>query len=592
MLSDEGLPQSDDADPTVAIPIPGVFSALLDAEVAGGDEPPRYPASDDPLVSDEDQTLANAFASLDDGHRTLPSEESAAGSKKLPMSLLLTRGASADGPPIESDEDASFPTLPSLPSLPDARAASIPDGPPPMALSHEDVSSTSSKRRAPEPIVDAASGPSESLDFGSGSFDSLPQHLAATRAAGSYKASPGAAGADRGASELSDLDLGDLDIDLNIAPPIHAAPTRRPAVARAPARAAPVAARGVPAGFDVTDEGAAVSDDRTTELRISPSAEGRALTLSELEASLGPGGVDVAAIFSSPGIVQDETFGALEQAFDEVSRRPPNRPPKRDRVDTIAAVTPPVDEISLITLRGGGDVPAPPTKPTVPTTKLRRRGELPHLSLSDEAIALAAYRIGETELSGSGRAFPAGLSTDDEEMPAHLSEPTDLLRSREPRGVPTSMITDVHAAPKVTRSKARLLDDESQQKSFFTAGRVFMLAIVMAGAGLGVGAATAPPSPDDEPSARMNAIKQVAAGNRFFEEGRFDDALGAYRGALNSDRNYVQAHRAKAVALVKQRRYDEAAKAYEEYLAVSDDASDADLVKEILYRYNAGAEGP
>jgi len=573
MLSDEGAPSSLDADPTVAIPVPGVFSALLDANADGG-APPA--SGEGPLLSDEDRTLSGFTDSLEgDPTRANPVPEN----QRLPMSLLLTRGASAEGRAVEHDEDPSdpsFPTMPSLPSLPEQLAARSIEGPPPMALSVENSSPS-----LPRSGAQSATPASEIGGF----LDEATRDMAASSA---------------GSSALQGFDLGDLDIDLKLdAPAARPAPrassskaaSARPAPRAEPKKAAIPASlaltRDLPPGFDVTDEGAPVSDDRTMEVRTTPSSEGGALTLSELEQKLGGGGLDVATIFQQPGTVQDETFGALEQAFDEVSRRPPARPPKRDRVEAVAAAAPPVDEISLITLRGKGDVPAPPEKPTVPTTKLRRRGEAPHLSLSDEAISLAAYRIGESELSTPMRAAPGGLDTDDD-MPAHLSEATDLVRPRDERAAARAVITDVHATERAARGKAKLLEDPNEKKSFFTFGRVVFLAFFMAAAGVGAGAATAPPSSDDMPSARLNAIKQVALGNRYFDEGRYDDALGAYRGALNSDRGYVQAHRAKAVALVKQRRYDEAAKAYEEYLAVADGATDADLVKEILYRYNAG----
>lgn len=575
MLSDEGAPLSSDADPTVAIPIPGVFSALLDSDVDGG---PSVPSGEAPLVSDEGGGFSMSDSLEGDPTRVNPVPDK----QKLPMSLLLTRGASAEGAAVEHDEDPSdpsFPTLPSLPSLPEQLAAQSVDGPPPMALSLEGSSPSL-------PRGGSAVAPTSEIG---GFLDEATRDM----------------GASAGSSALQGFDLGDLDIDLKIeAPTVRPAATRPSSARAAPTRAAPRPApaasapaaipaslaltRDLPPGFDVTDEGAAVSDDRTMEVRTSPSSEGGALTLSELEQKLGGGGLDVATIFQQPGMLQDETFGALEQAFDEVSRRPPARPPKRDRVEAVAAAAPPVDEISLITLRGKGDVPAPPEKPTVPATKLRRRAEAPHLSLSDEAIALAAYRIGETEISQPGRNAPAGLDTSDDDMPAHLSEATDLVRPREDGVASKAAITDVHATPRGTRGKAKPLEDPNEKKSFFTFGRVVFLAFFMAAVGVGAGAATAPDNVDDTPSVRLNAIKQIAAGNRYFEEGRYDEALGAYRGALNSDRSYVQAHRAKAVALAKQRRYDEAAKSYEEYLAVSTDASDADLVKEILYRYHAG----
>jgi tetratricopeptide (TPR) repeat protein len=97
------------------------------------------------------------------------------------------------------------------------------------------------------------------------------------------------------------------------------------------------------------------------------------------------------------------------------------------------------------------------------------------------------------------------------------------------------------------------------------------------------GAATAPASTKRN-DARARAEAQLAEGNRFYQVGRFDDALGAYKAALNNDRAFAVAHRAKGSALASNKRYDEAAEAYRDYLALEPSAIDAADIKEALTR--------
>lgn len=97
------------------------------------------------------------------------------------------------------------------------------------------------------------------------------------------------------------------------------------------------------------------------------------------------------------------------------------------------------------------------------------------------------------------------------------------------------------------------------------------------------GAATAPASAKRN-DARSRAEAQLAEGNRFYQVGRFDDALGMYKAALNNDRAYALAHRAKGSALASNKRYDEAAEAYRDYLALEPSAIDAADIKEALAR--------
>lgn len=109
--------------------------------------------------------------------------------------------------------------------------------------------------------------------------------------------------------------------------------------------------------------------------------------------------------------------------------------------------------------------------------------------------------------------------------------------------------------------------------------------------GAAVGALTAPQRVKRN-DARARAEAQLAEGNRFYEQGRFDDALGRYKGAISIDRVFALAHRAKGAALAKQQRYDEAAEAYREYLNLESSAIDATDVKEALARRGLAVDAP
>ena len=65
-----------------------------------------------------------------------------------------------------------------------------------------------------------------------------------------------------------------------------------------------------------------------------------------------------------------------------------------------------------------------------------------------------------------------------------------------------------------------------------------------------VGAATAPEGAKRN-DARARAEFALADGNRYYDAARFDDAVGRYKNAINNDRTYAPAHRAKGAALAK-----------------------------------------
>ena len=115
--------------------------------------------------------------------------------------------------------------------------------------------------------------------------------------------------------------------------------------------------------------------------------------------------------------------------------------------------------------------------------------------------------------------------------------------------------------------------------------------------GAGVGAAVTPAkAPRND--ARARAELALADGNRYYEVARYDDALGKFKNAINNDRTFAPAHRAKGAALAKQammaaqtqqgeqaqRLWDEAAAAYREYLALEPSAIDAADIKDALTR--------
>lgn len=57
------------------------------------------------------------------------------------------------------------------------------------------------------------------------------------------------------------------------------------------------------------------------------------------------------------------------------------------------------------------------------------------------------------------------------------------------------------------------------------------------------------------------------AGQNYFEDGRFDEALGQYQEALREEPAHVHAWRGKARALLQLERYEEALQAFDEAIA-------------------------
>ena len=87
---------------------------------------------------------------------------------------------------------------------------------------------------------------------------------------------------------------------------------------------------------------------------------------------------------------------------------------------------------------------------------------------------------------------------------------------------------------------------------------------------------------------RARAKAEYVAGNRFYGEGRFDDAAASYEKAITIDNEFARAHKALAASLVKLDKHDKAAAAYRRYLEFDADGVEAELVKKVLKAYDQG----
>jgi len=309
------------------------------------------------------------------------------------------------------------------------------------------------------------------------------------------------------------------------------------------------------------------------------------VTLSELERSLSGEDEQEVSPFAED-FFGDDAFGALEQAFDEVAKKPEPRPFVDDTAKhlTLASVDSQTNEVHI----NSADAPRPPRAPAPPPLKLRRIDSVPHLSLSAEAIELAALPIRPEEVSG-----PHGFSAKPPKRP-----------TLEPRKAPDAAPAPAPAPAATTgpepkgptarpraEGTASLVDEVPPTFSGFSALRVILAFVVFLGIGGGVGVLIAPDETPKAATSRTRAERQFADGNRWYDQGRFDDALGAYRGAIAVDRTFAPAHRGAGAALAKQERYAEAAEAYATYLEVAPDAVDSDQVKAILARYRGQGDG-
>ena len=270
----------------------------------------------------------------------------------------------------------------------------------------------------------------------------------------------------------------------------------------------------------------------------------------------------------------EDAFGQLEQAFANLAVQPVAVAESRGRDG--------LTENERAFLRA--DAPPPAARPAAkvaqpkapPTPPQRRKvRSLDEMVLSREARE-AAFLPARGEPAPAGPP-PARVRASVPQAPARRGhatsagevEPTDVLAERRavPRREPPAVLSELRVGAAVT-----------------------LLVVGLLG-GAGVGAATAP-TPVKQNHTRARAEQSFADGNRYFDEARFEEALGKYKGAINIDHTFAPAHRAKGVALAKLQRYDEAAEAYREYLVLEPDAVDRKDVRESLSARGIKASAP
>lgn len=309
-----------------------------------------------------------------------------------------------------------------------------------------------------------------------------------------------------------------------------------------------------------------------------------AVLLSDLEAQFG-GGVrlDEAA---DQGALSGQDLNALEQALSQMAGGTPRAEDAlrqaSQQVATSAFAIPTHSQLQRA-------VPAPPAEGEPPP--LMRRQRPAHLTLSEEAKALAGIPIQATLGAGN---IALDITRGSGQAPAATAppRPTRPEESRPTGPVPAppaSEASEVTEAIRPARARTVPAPEEPKLFSGFTFARVAAVVLVAVLLGLGTGVLIAP-KPEPKPvTPRSRAEQQFSDGNRYYAEGRFDDAFGSYRGAISVDRTFAPAHRAKAAALAKLQRGEEAAGAYRTYLDISPSAVDAEQVREVLRRYEGEA---
>jgi tetratricopeptide (TPR) repeat protein len=204
--------------------------------------------------------------------------------------------------------------------------------------------------------------------------------------------------------------------------------------------------------------------------------------------------------------------------------------------------------------------------------------EAAFLSLRAEAASPRARR----SAAEAGAAVPAAPT----KRPSSSSAGSGAVPDRTATATPARVAVDDSAAR--PRPAPRAMPTVLGGVSRMALAAAVLVGVLVGGA---AGALTAPAAVVRS-DARGRAERQLAEGNRFYETGRFDDALGKYKGAINIDRTFAIAHRAKGAALAKQQRWDDAAAAYKDYLDLERDAIDAGDVRESIARRALAGEAP
>ncbi len=312
-------------------------------------------------------------------------------------------------------------------------------------------------------------------------------------------------------------------------------------------------------------------ENDATDLMTPAAASLEQINASQEGAALDDG--NAAALFAGAN------FDDLEAAFDEAADRPGHETQELARAEDALRQTsdadvlyerPPEDDVDA-----GLNVPSAPSAPATPSLTLKKQAAVPHLSLSQSTIEATALPLH----GGSFVSEPSGANVAADGMPARtrnpaLDEPTLVTRDREatdptrrrPRKTPDVVVPSLWAGITPLR-----------------VGAVLFFACVL---GTVLGGLIAPGKTDRPITKRVRAEDQFAQGNKAYEAGKLDDALGYFRGAIARDNTFGLGHRAMGTVLAKQNRGEDAAKAYRTYLELTPGAVDYGQVIDIIKRFD------
>jgi hypothetical protein len=301
----------------------------------------------------------------------------------------------------------------------------------------------------------------------------------------------------------------------------------------------------------------------------------------------------------SPPTLGEDALGALEAAFDTLASAPATPRAAGDGLtdderrflhNVMGSAPPPPPPRAA---KVDKPPPRPPERPGVP------RPAPPPLK---KKIAGAGFFLSAETREAAFIALTGARGRRETEGPPLVSEPepnAPIRSSSTPASVSASAgpLLDGHAAAEPVQAPTRAPRPRPSVWGELRKGALAAAIVVGMMAGAGVGAAGAPAQAQRN-DARARAELALADGNRYYEVARYDDALGKFKNAINNDRTYAPAHRAKGAALAKQammaaqtqqgeqaqRLWDEAAAAYREYLALEPSAIDAADIKDALAR--------
>lgn len=297
-------------------------------------------------------------------------------------------------------------------------------------------------------------------------------------------------------------------------------------------------------------------------------------------------------------IESEDPFAALDLAFDNLTRDMTPPPLNISSLPQSQSSGDPQPTAGLASPDGSSEFPQQPSPPseTVETQFVIPQQDIssaqspiahgPSSSAANQTSQSPASWLGTSQnaavtlpwLPNHGRWEPSiPISIVPNEPAAHPDDAKDrFAHQQEPKGESTVR------EPIPEDENGLVLEEIPPLWMGFTRKRIASAVTAALVLGLFFGLWFGPNTGPDETTKAGRAEINFAQGNRLFQEDLPDEALVQYRSAIGDGFDRAAIFRAKGAALAQQRRFSEAAKAYEEYLARNPDAKDRIEIEESL----------